>query len=205
MLVFQELKPFFQQIMRYVGNGYTECQISTIPEKKRYKVPHIDAKLKKRYKSDLTQGQRQYRRKKGQCNYAVLRYRDFCYLVLKSKGKDETGEKWNSIYRTPIPVGSHLVLELLKDERGRNTVKVEKKAWQDIRSAVLLSIEKRAGARFHGEIGKVYNLSKVLPYRGINLQISSLLKAVKQAQKEHGTKWTVPVFFSKKNRVTSEV
>ena len=194
MLVFQELKPFFQQVMRYVGNGYTECQISFVKEQKRHKIPHIDAKLQRRYKSDLTQGQRQYRRKKGLANYAVLRYRN-TYIVLKSKGEDETREKWKSVYRTPIPVGSHLVLELLKDERGRNTVKVSKESWRDIRSAVLFAVEKRAGARFHAEIGKVRNLSRVLPYRGINLQVSSLLKAIKEAQKEHGTKWTVPKFF----------
>ena len=194
MLIFNDLKPFFRAVMRYVGNGYTKCQISTIPEKKKHKIPQIDAKMKRRYMSDLSQGKRQYRRKQGLANYAVLRYRDM-YLVLKSPGRDETGEKWNSIYRTPLLLGKILKLEIYKDEREKNTVKLEKELLKEIKSSIMLSIEKRAGARFHAEIRKLWSLSRTIPYRGLNRQISTLLKEIQEAQKKHGTKWTVPKFF----------
>ena len=194
MLIFNDLKLFFRAVMRYVGNGYSKCQISTIPEKKKHKIAQIDTKMNHRYLSDLSQGKRQYRRKQGLANYAVLRYRDM-YLVLKSPGKDETGEKWHSIYRTPLILGKILKLEIYKDERRKNTVKIEKELLKDIKASIMLSIEKRAGAKFHAEMGKLYNLSRTIPYRGLNMQISTLLKEVKEAQKKHGTHFTVPKFF----------
>lgn len=201
MLVFSDLKPFFRSVMRYAGNGYLECQISKIPEKKRHKVPHIDAKMRKHYMSDLTQGQRQYRRKKGLANYTVLRYRNNLYVVLKSPGKDTVEEKWRSIYRAPMQLGAVLKLQLHRDEKGKNTVKLSRDLLKETRSKILTAIEKKNGRQFHKEITKLYNLSSTIPYRGLNMQISDLLKDVRHAQKKHGTRWSVPVFF-KKNRVT---
>lgn len=195
MLIFDDLDAFFRSLMRYIGNGYTDAQISVIPHKKVHKIKHIDVKLRERYKSDLTSGKRQYRRKKGLANYAVLRFRDKLYIVLKSPGKDELDERWKSIYKTPLQLGDILRLEIIKDERGKNTVKIEKNLLKEIRSSIFLAIEKRDGRRFHNELNKLYNLHKVLKYRGIAMQLSSLLRDIKIAQKKHGTSWNVPTFF----------
>lgn len=195
MLIFDDLDAFFRSLMRYIGNGYTDAQISVIPHKKVHKIKHIDVKLRERYKSDLTSGKRQYRRKKGLANYAVLRFRDKLYIVLKSPGKDELDERWKSIYKTPLQLGDILRLEVIRDERGKNTVKIEKNLLKEIRSSIFLAIEKRDGRRFHSELNKLYNLHKVLKYRGIAMQLSSLLRDIKIAQKKHGTSWSVPTFF----------
>lgn len=198
MLVFNDLKSFMRSLMRYIGNGYTECQISLIKEKKReeHLLKKIDAKLSKKYLSTLSQGQRQYRKRKGLCNYIVLRYRTFVYVVLKtSKGEDTLKERWSSIYNNPIKVGEVLELVIFKDERNKNTVKINKKLFKEIRASIRLAIEKRDGRRFHMELKKLHNLSKILSYRGLNMQISSLLKDIKEWQKKHGTKWEVPTFF----------
>jgi len=199
MLVFNDLRAFIRSLMRYIGNGYTECQISAIKQKKR--VDHLlkqtDAKLSKKYLSTLSQGQRQYRKRKGLCNYIVLRYKNLLYVVLKTnKGEDELRERWENIYNKPLPLGNILELVIYKDERGKNTVKISKKLFREIRASIHLTIEKRNGRRFHAELKKIYNLSRTLPYRGLNIQLSNLLKDIKKWQKKHGTKWEVPEFFT---------
>lgn len=195
MLVFEDLQPFFRSILRYIGNGYTQCQLSYIPPKKKHKLLNIDTKLKNIYKSNLSQGKRQYRRKKGLCNYTVLRYRDLFYLILKSPGKDELQEKWQSIYKLPLKVGTILTLEVIKDERNKNTIKIEKELLKEIKANIAISIEKRQGNKLHTELNKLYNLHKTLRYRGISIQISNILKEIKKLQKIHGTKYSVPKFF----------
>lgn len=195
MLSFTELQPFFRAVLRYVGNGYTQCQLSYIPDKKKHKLPNIDTKLKNIYKSNLSQGKRQYRRKKGLCNYAVLRYRDFFYLILKSPGKDELNEKWKTIYKLPLKLGNTLELQIIKDERNKNTIKISKQLLKEIKSKIALYIEKKQGNKLHTELNKLYNLHKALRYRGISIQISTILKEIKKLQKMHGTKYNVPKFF----------
>jgi len=198
MLVFNDLRAFIRSLMRYIGNGYIECQISPIKQKKRveYLLKQTDAKLSKKYLSTLTQGQRQYRKRKGLCNYIVLRYKTFLYVILKTKkGKDTLQEKWENIYNKPLILGDVLELVVYKDERGKNTVKISKKLFREIRASILSSIEKRNGKRFHIELKKIHNLSRTLPYRGLNIQLSNLLKDIKKWQKKHGTKWEVPEFF----------
>lgn len=199
MLVFNDLRAFIRSLMRYIGNGYTECQVSLIKQKKRveYLLKQTDAKLSKKYLSTLTQGQRQYRKRKGLCNYIVLRYKTFLYVILKTKkGEDTLQEKWENIYNKPLILGDVLELVIYKDERGKNTVKISKKLFrEEIRASIRLAVEKRDGRRFHAELKKLYNLSRVLPYRGLNMQLSTLLKDIKKWQKEHGTKWEVPKFF----------
>jgi len=199
MLVFNDLKAFMRSLIRYVGNGYTECQISPIKRKKR-KLPllmlkQIDAKLSKKYLSTLSKGQRQYRKRKGFCNYMVLRYKTFLYVVLKTKGKDVLEERWENIHNKPLPLGDVLELVLYKDERGKNTVKISKMLFREIRASIRFAIEKKDGRRFHAELKKLHNLSKTLPYRGLNMQLSSLLRDISKWQKEHGTKFQVPKFF----------
>ena len=198
MLVFKDLTPFFRALFRYIGNGYTDCQVSFIKQNKRqeYFLKRTDNKLTKKYLTNLTQGQRQYRRKKGLCNYQVFRYRDLLYIVLKSPGIEELGEKWTCIYKQNLKLGEVLEVQIYIDERNKNTIKLTKNLLKDIKSKICLSIEKRKGYEFHSHLKKLNNLAKVLPYRGLNMQLSGLLRDINKWQKQHGTKWNVPKFFN---------
>ncbi len=193
MLVFEDIKSLSRQLMRYVGNGYSEIQVSTIPEKKFSKISKIEEKLNKRYSLDLTTYQRQYRRRKNKANFVGLRYKK-TIIILKTKGETEREEKFINIFGSVIDYG-YLKIVLYKDERNKMTFKIERDIYRDIKEKILLSIKNRQGRAFHSEISKLYTLSRVLPYRGVNLQISSILKTIKEKQEEHGTRWNVPKFF----------
>ena len=193
MLVFEDIKSLARQLIRYVGNGYSEIQVSIIPEKKLPKISKIDEKLNRRYSLDLTTYQRQYRRRKNKANFVGLRYKR-TIIILKSKGDTEIEERFKSVLGSIIDFG-YLKIVLYKDEREKLTFKIEREIYRDMKEKILLSIKNRQGRAFHSEISKLYTLSKVLPYRGVNLQISSILKTIQEKQKEHGTRWSVPKFF----------
>jgi len=191
------IKDFCRTFLRYIGNGYTKMQISYIPEKKRYKANIISNKLKNKYETDLSSGKRQYRKKKGKCNYIGIQYQDKFFVILKTNGEDDSRnkEKWINVYRKPIKLGNFLEIELIKDERGLNTFKLRKEVLKNIKTNIFLAIEKRNGTSFHKEIRKIYNLHRVLKYRGFYMQLSHILKEIKEEQKKHGTKFNLPRFF----------
>ncbi len=193
MLIFTDINNFTKQIMRYAGNGYKYIQVSTIPQNKIYKLHKIEEKIDKKYNTNLTTYQRQYKRRKGQANFVSLRYKT-TIIILKTEGETDIEDNFNSLLGSVLTF-EYLKLVLFRDERGKMTYKLDKDILKDIKTKLSLSIKNRQGRVFHSELSKLKTLGKVLPYRGINLQISSILKMIKEKQKEHGTKWEVGKFF----------
>jgi hypothetical protein len=193
MLEFKELSPFFKALINYIGNGYTYYQVSYIPQKKAHKKAHILAKLSKKYNTQLTKWQRQYRKRKGLANYQVFNLKSVV-VVLKTPGEDETGENWQKFPILPVNFGV-LELEIIKDERDKITVKISKNLLKEIKANIREAFKKRDGRKFHYEMKKLYNLHKSLKYRGIMLQISDILREIQELKKKHTIKWEVPKFF----------
>ena len=189
------LLEFSRLILNYVGNGYQEIQVSTVPEKKRQKITMIDAKITKKYQTDLTRGQRQYRKKKGICNYVALRY-NYTILVLKTPGeipKEIKKEEFGHILKTKIQF-EFLGIEIVHDKEGYS-FKLTKKYEKEVMNRFELAISKREQNFFKKEITKIYNLHRLLPYRVLNKQVSNILKKIKTLQKKHNTHYKVPEFF----------
>jgi len=193
MLIFEDIKSLSKQIMRYAGNGYKYIQVSTIPENKIKKISKIDEKITRRYNTDLTTYQRQYKRRKNQANFIALRYKR-TIIVLKTDGETEIEDKFIDILGSVLSF-DYLKIVLYKDERNKMTFRLDRDILRDIKTKIKLSIKNRHGRAFHNELRRLHTLSKVLPYRGINLQISAILKMIKEEQKKHNTRWTVPTFF----------
>jgi len=196
MYIVADITSFCKTLIRYVGNGYDQMQVSYIPNKKRHKTKQIRAKLSNKYQTNLSSGKRQYRRKKGLCNYIGIQFKDIFFIILKTKGSEPNfNEKWQSVYRYSFQLGKFLKVELIKDERGKNTFKLEKETIKDIRSNIQVTIQKHNKSKFYNEITKLYNLHKILRYRGFYIQLSTILKDIKQLQIKHNTKYNLPKFF----------
>jgi len=195
MLVFNSLKPFTRNLINYIGNGYIYCQVVKIPEKKTKKIKSIDKKITTKYLTDLSSGKRQYRKKKGLCNYKSLRFGNTIIILKTAKGEDAyKKEKWSEILGHQITFRK-LSIVVFKDERDKITVRIHKSYLKEIMGLLELSISKKNQQEFNKAITFLYNLHKTLRYRGIQIQISQILKQIKSLQKSHGTKFQVPKFF----------
>jgi hypothetical protein len=193
MLIYEDIQSLTKQIMRYAGNGYKYIQVSKIPEEKMKKVSKIEEKIRRRYNTNLTTYQRQYKRRQNKANFVALRYKK-TIIVLKTDGETEIEENFQNIFGSVLSF-DYLKIVLFRDERNKMTFRLEREILRDIKTKIKLTIKNRRGRSFHSEIRRLYTLSKVLPYRGINRQISAILKMIKEEQKKHGTAWEVPKFF----------
>jgi len=189
------IKAFCQQIIRYVGNGYKYIQISNIPQNKIHKISKIEEKITKKYNTNLTTWQRQYKRRKGIANFVALRYKT-TIIILKTEGNTNIQDKFEDVFNKKNVISfNYLKIRLIKDERNKLTYVLERNLLKDIKAKIKLAIKNKRGNDFHKELNKLYNLHKTLNYRGINKQISDILKMIKTEQKIHGTNFNLPKFF----------
>jgi len=194
MQEYQELRLLLKQIIRLVGNGYKYISISKIPENKKAKIGKIKEKLTKKYNLNLTTWQRQYRKRKGKANYKGLLYKN-TIIILKTEGETEIKDNsFKSVLNTPISF-NYLSLILYKDERGKLTYRLNKELIKTIKANIDLALKNKKGRNFHNEVKKLYNLHKVMPYRGFMLQLKTILEFIKKKQKYYNTNYTTPTFF----------
>jgi hypothetical protein len=191
---FDNITELLKQIMRYVGNGYKYISVSKIPENKFYKKHKIIEKLTKKYELNLTTWQRQYKRRKGIANHIGLLFRD-TIIILKTEGSSNINDNsFKNVLNTPISF-KYISVILYKDERGKLTYKLNKEQIKTIKANLGLFIKNRNGTSFHKELKKLYNLHRVINYRGFMLQVKTILNFIKEEQKKHGTKFQVMKFF----------
>jgi hypothetical protein len=193
MQKYSDIHKFTQQIMRFVGNGYKYIQISQIPEKKQHKKNKILSKLESKYNTNLSVWQRQYRRRKNLANFVALNY-DNTIVILKTNGETELNEKFEDVLNSVIAFNT-LQLVIYKDERNKLTFRLSKELFRNIKAKIQLSLKNKRQKDFQNEITKLYNLHRKLPYRGLMLQISTLLRDIKKLQKQYNTNYKVPTFF----------
>lgn len=196
MYIYEELKPFLLQITRLVGNGYKYLEVSYIPEKKLSKKEKIANKLDKKYNLNLSVGERQYRRRKKQANFLGLMYQN-CVILLKTEGETDIDTRnFKSVLKYKIEINlDYIKLVFYVDEREKLTYRLNRTQIRDIKAKISLYLKNRQQYKFAKEITKLYNLHKVVSYRGFMLQVKELLKFIKQEQKTYKTKFNVPTFF----------
>ena len=77
----QSLKELCQSVLRYVGNGYVYYKTALVPLEKAHKTQQILKKVSEAYETDLSQGKRQYNRKRGIANYQVVSFRGIIIIL----------------------------------------------------------------------------------------------------------------------------
>lgn len=199
MHTFSSLKSFTRSLINYIGHGYTYAQISKIPEGKD--IGKITRKISKKYKTDITRGQRQHRKRQGLPNYTGLLF-GRTIVILRTACKEEDGEQWKDILGSKICF-KKLCIVPYKDERGKLSIRIGKPFLKELRGFLEHAIMKRNQKNFQTTITFIYNLHKTIRYRGVQLQVSELLRYTKELQKKHGTKYHVPHFFGTKKAETT--
>lgn len=183
---YETLTELCQTLPKYLGNGYDFYRITRIPQKKAKKTAQIIKKLSNTYKTDLTQGKRQYRRKKGLANYALISYRDII-IVLKTAGKDEVENDFNRFKTSlKLEISKYLTLILYRDEREVLTYRIERLTFNRMRAEFERCFKSKNGKKFHTLVKMFDNLPK---YLGIGHQKKQLISDFKKWQKEHKTNW----------------
>ncbi len=186
---YETLTELCQALPKYLGNGYNSYRITRIPSKKAPKTAQIIKRLSDTYKTDLTQGKRQYRRKLGKANYALISYRDIV-IVLKTSGTEETENEINDFSRfsgsLKLDISKYLTLILYRDEREVLTYRIERETFNRMRAEFERSFKSKNGKKFHTLVKMFDNLPY---YKGIGHQKKQLIADFKDWQKEHKTKW----------------
>lgn len=194
MKEYKELKPLLAQIIRYIGNGYKYIQVSKIPKNKAHKRANIIDKLNKKYDLNLTTWQRQYKRRKGRANFVGLLYQD-TIILLKTEGTTNKNIIGFKSIKTAQISFNYLSLVLFIDERGKWTYRLNRSTLRDFKIKLELALKNKKGREFHNIIKRLYTLHKIVRYRGVMLQISSILKDLKELQKKYNTNYHIPKFF----------
>ncbi|MEA3522413.1 MAG: hypothetical protein U9R50_05515 [Campylobacterota bacterium] len=188
MKIYETLTELCQALPKYIGNGYKYYRITRIPPEKVSKTAQILKRLSNTYQTELTQGKRQYRRKKGLSNYSLFCYRDLV-IILKTPGTEETENETD--FKTfngslSLVISKYLTLILYRDERGVLTYRIERETFNRMRSMFEQSFKSKNGKKFHTLVKMFDNLPY---YKGIGHQKKQLIRDFKEWQKEHKTKW----------------
>jgi len=188
MRVFDHLQDMLKStIQYYTENGYSYIQIVYYPENKEDRWHQIDTKLTKKFRLDLNKGQRAYRKRKKQTNFAGLRYKNIC-LILHTPGSfDLEGETFVDMRQKNVllDVGSVVKVEL-KIVDGVGAIKYEKRSYQDLKEIVKQIAANPKVWQHKKELEKIKHLPAVR--RKMHLQKDHLFELYKQECKKHNQK-----------------
>lgn len=184
------LKPLCVEILRYVGTGYKYIKFATVSDNKIDRLPEILNKVSMRYNSNLGVGQRQYRRRKGIANYAVLNFKN-TIIILRTDGEHQDGENEFKLIEKSIEfrLTPFLGLVLHKDERQTHwTFRLSPDTFHNIKGQIQLAFEKNDGKLFH----TVLSQWKGFPhYKGIGKQKTSLNLFIKNLKRQYHKTWSI--------------
>ncbi len=182
------LKELCQIVLRYVGNGYVYYKITHIPSKKAHRIAQILDKVSKTYKTNLTQGKRQYRRKKNIANYQAIFFRGMIFIFRTSGTNEDNLNEFKKITRKGLElvVSKHLKLILFKDERDKWTYRLSKENYAFFSEEIRKSFEKGNGTKYHS-LKKMFN--NLPNYMGIGKQKKELNKLIKNHQSQYHKSW----------------
>lgn len=178
----ETLKEFTGLLLAYVGTGYNHYKITHIPSKKSHKTAQILKKVSEHYQTDLTQGKRQYRRKKGIANYALVSYKDII-IVLHTEGKNiNQPREFKRITQKgmTLELSKFLTLILFKDERDKWTYRLGKDTYLFFKGELEVAFNNSNGKKFHSLKAMFNNLPI---YKGIGTQKRELNKYIRELQK----------------------
>ena len=178
----ETLKEFTHLLLSYVGTGYGYYKISHIPDKKSHRTVQILKKVSEYYQTQLSQGKRQYRRKRGIANYALVSYKNII-VVLHTEGKSIDEERdFKRIGKKGISleISKFLTLILFKDERDKWTYRLGKETFLFFKGELEVAYEHSNGRKFH-TLKAMFN--HLPPYMGIWRQKIALNQHIKKLQK----------------------
>ena len=186
----ESLKEFTHLLIAYVGTGYCYYKITHIPNKKAHKSPQIIQKVSEFYQTDLSQGKRQYKRKKGLANYAAVNYKDMI-VILHTKGEHQDKDyEFKQLTKKGIELkfSKFLTLILFKDERDKWTYRLGKDTFQFFMGEIEIALNNSNKKR----LNTLKSMFNHLPYYlGIGKQKRDLNKKIKEVQKanQFQTSW----------------
>ena len=178
----ETLKEFTGLLLAYVGTGYNYYKISHIPSQKAHKTAQILKKVSEYYQTDLSQGKRQYRRKQGIANYALVSFKDIIVVLHTEGGNIDRQKEFKRITQKGITLefSKFLTLILFKDERNKWTYRLGKDTFQFFKGELEVAFKNSNGKKFH----TLKSMFNHLPYYiGIGKQKRELNKHIKELQK----------------------
>jgi len=186
----ESLKEFTHLLIAHVGTGYCYYKITHIPNKKAHKSPQILQKVSALYQTDLSQGKRQYKRKKGLANYATVNYKNMI-VILHTKGEHQDKDnEFKQLTKKGIELkfSKFLTLILFKDEREKWTYRLGKDTFQFFMGEIEMTFSNFDGKKFY-ILRTMFN--HLPPYIGIGKQKKVINKKIKECQKSNNTrsKW----------------
>jgi hypothetical protein len=185
------LKEFTQEVIKYLGSGYKYAKVVKIPHKKRNRSHEIAKKVSNYYKTDLSRGKRQYKRKKGLANYGAVMFQDRIIVILRTSGEhNDQPNEFKEVSRLEVELSEWLGLIFFKNEYSSWSVRVSRNTYQKIKADLEIAIK-------NGN-GRNYNLLKAmwlnLPHwKGIGRQSSELHRYTKELLKKYKRGWQ-PLF-----------
>ena len=181
------IKDFCEGMIKYLGSGYTNYKIVSIPSKKAHKSHEILKKVSNHYQTNLSRGKRQYRRKLGKANYSAVCFKN-TIVVLRTSGTHEDGADEFKEFKKSLRVdlSEWLTLIFFINERKRLTVRLDRLTFRRIREDFFLAIKNGNGKDYNFLKRSWHNLPH---YKGIGVQGSQLHHFIKGKLFQFGRNW----------------
>jgi hypothetical protein len=183
----KNLKEFTQEVIKYLGSGYKYAKVVQIPHKKRRRSHEIAKKVSEYYKTDLSRGKRQHRRRKNLANYGAVMFQDRIIVILRTSGEHNDNQReFKEVSKLEVELSEWLGLIFFKNEFDRWTVRVSRDTYRRIKADIQLAIKNNNGRNYH----KLISMWRGLPWwKGIGRQSSELHRYTKELLKKYGRSW----------------
>jgi len=178
----ESLKEFTHLLISYVGTGYCYYKITHIPNKKAHKSPQILQKVSELYQTNISQGKRQYKRKKGLANYATINYKNMI-VILHTKGEHQDKDnEFKQLTKKGIELklSKFLTLILFKDERDKWTYRLGKDTFRFFVGEIEIALNDSNRKRFN-TLKSMFN--HLPPYMGIGKQKRDINKKIRELKR----------------------
>ena len=192
------LQEFTREAIKYLGNGYKYAKVVQIPNKKRHRSHEIQKKVSEYYKTDLTRGKRQHRRRKNLANYGGAMFQDRVIILFRTEGEHNDGDKeFVEVSKLEVELSEWIGLVFFKNEFNRWTVRLSRDTYRRIKSDFQLAIKNGNGRNYH----KLLAMWRGLPHwKGIGRQSSELHKYIKERLKKYNRDWEFLLGSQKKEK-----
>ncbi len=181
------LKEFTREAIKYLGNGYKYAKVVQIPKKKRHRSNEIQKKVSEYYKTDLSRGKRQHRRRKNLANYGGAMFQDRVIVLFRTEGEHNDGDKeFIEVSKLEVELSEWIGLVFFKNEFKRFTVRLSRDTYRRIKLDFQLAIKNGSGKNYH----KLLAMWRGLPWwKGIGRQSSELHCYTKELLKKYRREW----------------
>lgn len=177
-----------QQILFYLTRGYTRMHVTYYPAKKSKKYNEIDEKIYRKYQTNLTRAQVDYRIKKGYKVYKFLRFENVM-ILMSNDGEMPDGIEEDDHFvdiktgQKEVKFSEFLSFIFYIDERKKFTCRVGKQTLNYWRGNISHSAKKKNKKAILQEVRKI---NFIPPYAGVHKQKKELRKHIISEIEKHG-------------------